>query len=389
MKNLIIKNFQSPGDIVMLSYAIKALHQTYPGEYKTDVRTSCQEIFYNNPFITKLNEGIEIELNYPTIHLSNDYPVQFINSFVSELSSILKVPIYPPQFYSSIFLNSKEIKKQSVWAEAIKMDVPYWVISPGCKKDYTCKAWEFNRYQQLIDKNPNVFFVQIGASGDNFINPDLRGENLINLVGKTSIRDLIHVIYNSFGVISGISLAMHLAYAIPPNFRFKRKNRACIVIGGGRESPTWEHGPNMQFIHTTGMLECCQNGGCWKSRIEKLNDNSDNDKSICSLPVVSNSNQIIPKCMDMISVDEVSLLMNKYISNYSNNFEVKDIKSDKCILENNICKKHKFIHNQKAIEISQSDSLLSNNIRMFWDSITPKTSTGKCLPCMKKKGKLS
>lgn len=39
MRKLILRNFQSPGDIVMLTAAVRDLHRTYPGEFITDVRT--------------------------------------------------------------------------------------------------------------------------------------------------------------------------------------------------------------------------------------------------------------------------------------------------------------------------------------------------------------
>ena len=49
MRRLILRNFQSPGDIVMLTAAVRDLHLTYPGEFVTDVRTSCPELWESNP----------------------------------------------------------------------------------------------------------------------------------------------------------------------------------------------------------------------------------------------------------------------------------------------------------------------------------------------------
>ena len=40
MRKLILRNFQSPGDIVMLTAAVRDLHRAHPGEFLTDVRTS-------------------------------------------------------------------------------------------------------------------------------------------------------------------------------------------------------------------------------------------------------------------------------------------------------------------------------------------------------------
>jgi hypothetical protein len=41
MRKLILRNFQSPGDILMLTAAVRDLHRAHPGEFLTDVRTSC------------------------------------------------------------------------------------------------------------------------------------------------------------------------------------------------------------------------------------------------------------------------------------------------------------------------------------------------------------
>ena len=48
-RKLILKNFQSPGDIVMLTAAVRDLHRSNPGRFVTDVRTPCGHLWENNP----------------------------------------------------------------------------------------------------------------------------------------------------------------------------------------------------------------------------------------------------------------------------------------------------------------------------------------------------
>ena len=48
-RKLILTCSLSPGDIVMLTAAVRDLHQTYPNEFVTDVRTPCPAIWENNP----------------------------------------------------------------------------------------------------------------------------------------------------------------------------------------------------------------------------------------------------------------------------------------------------------------------------------------------------
>ena len=56
MRKLILRNFQSPGDILMLTAAVRDLHRCHPGEFLTDVRTSCPELWHHNPHLTPLSE---------------------------------------------------------------------------------------------------------------------------------------------------------------------------------------------------------------------------------------------------------------------------------------------------------------------------------------------
>ena len=57
MRKIILKNNLSPGDLVMLTAAVRDLHLSYPDCFDTDVRTSCPQLWENNPFITPLSEG--------------------------------------------------------------------------------------------------------------------------------------------------------------------------------------------------------------------------------------------------------------------------------------------------------------------------------------------
>ena len=56
-RRLILRSFQSPGDLVMLTAAIRELHIALPGQFQTDVRTSADALFENNPHITRLIGG--------------------------------------------------------------------------------------------------------------------------------------------------------------------------------------------------------------------------------------------------------------------------------------------------------------------------------------------
>jgi ADP-heptose:LPS heptosyltransferase len=316
-RKLILRNNQSPGDLVMLLYAITSLHETYPGEYLTDVRVSATEIFEANPLITKIADtdpdATKLRMEYPQIHESNTKPFRFSTAITAYLADKLQRPIKPANFAGILPISAQEQKWYSAVHEKLGRDVPYWVINAGHKYDFTAKAWSFQRYQELVSCFPDVWFVQIGAKEHN--HPTLVGKNVINMVGQTTTRQLIRLVYNAFGVISQVSFPAHLSYAIPPHPRFNRRSRASIVLAGGREPAHWEQGPNQHFLHTHGMLPCCDHGGCWKSRVVALNDNDKQDNSLCVAPVQLSSGQWIAKCMDLIEVDDVARIITRYMQN--------------------------------------------------------------------------
>jgi hypothetical protein len=317
-KKVIVKNFQCPGDIVMLTGAVRDLKKSHP-DVEVDIRTSCTELWENNPYITSLDEKdqtvISINAEYPLIHQSNEGPWHFIHGFRKYLEDKLDLDIPATKAIGDIHISPLEASWYSAIYEELGKDVPYWVVDAGYKKDFTCKQWDFSRWQKIIDDFPEITFVQIGLDHEDHIHPKLKGNNLINLIGKTDNRQLVRLVYNAFGVLTPVSFPMVLAYSIPPHPRFKRKSRACIVVSGGREPNHWQQAPNQQFVHTCGMLPCCDNGGCWKSRVIPLNDNDHKNNSLCVMPIKLKSGQTIPKCMDMITAEQITQLIKLYMDN--------------------------------------------------------------------------
>jgi len=96
---LILVNKQSPGDIVMLTAAVRDLHKCYPDRFITDVRTPCPHLWENNPHITTLNEDdpevTVLKCEYPLIHRSNQTPHHFIHGFTQFLNQRLDLSIEP------------------------------------------------------------------------------------------------------------------------------------------------------------------------------------------------------------------------------------------------------------------------------------------------------
>ena len=309
-RKLILSNQQSPGDIVMLTAAVRDLHASFPGDYVTDVRTPCPDLWLHNPFITPLGDDepdVEyLPCHYPLIHQSNQRPFHFIHGFIEYLGERLGVRVLPNQFKGDIHLAEEEKEGPFAGMEQIA-GRPFWLIAAGGKFDFTIKWWDIARYQQVVNQFANrLLFVQVGEDGHH--HPALEG--VIDLRGKTSLRELLLLMYHAQGVVCPVTLLMHLAAAVetPPG---RPPNRPCVVVAGGREPVHWEAYPYHQFLHTLGMLECCARGGCWRSRTVALGDGNSNDHphSLCA-DVVGN----LPRCMDMITAEDVVRAISGYLS---------------------------------------------------------------------------
>ncbi len=307
-EKLILHNHQSPGDILMLTAALRDLHRAYPLRFLTDVRTSVPALWEGNPFLHSLSDdedGVErVECEYPLVHSSNANARHFITAFHHNICSTLNLDFELTEFRGDVHLSAQEsLGPPGVLRE--RMDGGYyWVVAAGGKFDFTAKWWPTEYYQDVIDQmKGEVTFVQVGSS--EHYHPQLNG--VIDLRGMTSTRDLISLIYWSSGVLCPITFAMHLAAAVPINPRVRFGLRPCVVVAGGREPQAWESYPGHQFLDTIGLLPCCADGACWKSRTFRLNDGRDEEHGLCERPVGDH-----PECMRMISPDDVVRAIRRY-----------------------------------------------------------------------------
>lgn len=299
MEKWIFENRLSPGDIVMLTAAVRDLHLAYPGRFLTDVRTSCAALWENNPHITPLDSSDpavrHLHCHYPLIHQSNTAPYHFLHGFIEFLNDRLGLRIRPTEFRGDLHLSEEE--------RVPFPDLPdrYWVIAAGGKYDFTIKWWHWRRWQEVVNRlKDRATFVQVGESGH--YHPPLEG--VVDWRGKTrTLRELIRLIHHADGVLSPVTLHMHLAAAVPVPAGRPRLRHG-VVIAGGREPAHWEQYPGHQFFHTIGELDCCATGGCWRSRTVPLGDGSplDDPAHLC-LDVVPPG---LPRCMDRIQAKEVA-----------------------------------------------------------------------------------
>lgn len=309
-RKIVLTNFLSPGDIVMLTGSVRDLHRNHPGRFITDVRTSATQLWESNPYISKIEEKAphieSIECHYPLIHHCNQRPFHFIHGFAQFLAERLEIPITPTEFRGDIYLSEEEKGWLPQVEEITGSNGPYWIIVAGGKRDFTIKWWSPQRFQEVVDHfRGRIRFVQVGESGHH--HPPLK--SVVDLRGRTDIRQLVRLVYHSQGVLCPVTFLMHLAPAVPTK-PGAPKTRPCVVVAGGREPVHWEAYPGHRFLHTQGALPCCETGGCWKARTVPLGDGDEKDRrqNLC-LRVTP---QGLPKCMDMITAGDVIRAVESY-----------------------------------------------------------------------------
>lgn len=310
---------QAPGDALMLTAVIRDMKKFFP-DINIFVQCRAPELFENNPHcklipLTERPIGIVAHFDYrQDLNKSPFESGHFLSAGYSLVERLFRVKVPCTEFKPEVFLTDEE--------KAYKpTDKPYWVIVCGGKTDFTTKWWNPDHAQAVVDSFKGRYeFVQLGSTNTDpnaypqHVHFPLKGT--IDLIGKTSVRQLLSVIYNSEGVICPITFPMHATAAVPkrnPGDRVK----PCIVIAGGREPPHWEAYPGHRYLHTIGELPCCAVGACWARRAQLVKDNQPwNTEQLCQRPIQVNPDLRIAECMNSITPEEVVNQVNRYMQHY-------------------------------------------------------------------------
>lgn len=317
MRKIILKSDLALGDIVAFTAVPRELHRQYPGEFEIDVRTPFPQLWEHNPHITPIaDDDPDAELipaHYDkdawfSVHRSNQNPVHLLHAYCQDIANSLGLPsLHPSELKGDIHLSKDEYGWRSMPHDRFNCQ-RYWIMCLGGGKwDFTTK-WYIPEYaQKIVDYfRGRIQFVQIGRENDHWHwQPDLEG--VLDLRGRTDIRQLIRVVHASCGIVCGITSAMHLAAAVPlPTWQ--RRPRPCVVVAGGREPRSWYGYPTHRILESVGTLPCCRDGGCWNARTVPRNDGTGSDQRLCER-VVSG----YPKCMAMIRPESVILEIERYL----------------------------------------------------------------------------
>jgi ADP-heptose:LPS heptosyltransferase len=249
---IIFRNGQAPGDILTLTVGIRDLKLAYPN-IQICMRTSCGEIWENNKHIQHIEDDdadLDIYLHYPLVDQSNQCGKHMIHGFKEYIEDKLRLNFPVTDFACDIHISDEE----NGWINQVEENFGYkgnfWLINSGSKGDFPLKQWRRDRWQEVVDRlNNKIVFVQVGQNHHK--HEALKG--VINLLGKTDLRQLIRLAYKAEGAVCHITMINHLMSAW---------KRPCVVIGGGLEGPIWESYQQTTYLNTVGMLKCCWGGGC-------------------------------------------------------------------------------------------------------------------------------
>jgi hypothetical protein len=157
----------------------------------------------------------------------------------------------------------------------------------GAKVPMRNKEWINERYQQIVDRFCSVYkFIQVGAKDDTPLN------NVLDLRGKTTVRESASILKNSRLMISHVGFMMHLARSV---------DCRSVIIYGGREKP--EQTGYSCFENIYSEVECSP---CW------LHNKCDHNK----------------KCMTSISVQMVEKAMVKQLGLIGKPLQVDTLYND-------------------------------------------------------------
>jgi hypothetical protein len=274
--------------VVVLTAAVRDLARSYPGHYEISVDTGSPEVWLHNPYIQEKNSGgLLIDCADALIDRPGLFGRHYVHTYLDLLNERLGTSAELSAIRGDIHLSDTERSWYSdVWALCGR-EIPFWIICSGGKFDLPIKWWSHDRYQGVVDAlRGKIQFVQVGSWGN--YHPPLRGA--IDLRGKTSVRDLIRLVYQCDGVLCGVTSLMHLAAAVPR----RSAERNGIIIAGDREPKSWEVYPGHIYLDSGKDLPCAS---CWNHRIVSGEKPGDGE---CGRVVGD-----LPECLNAVRTEQV------------------------------------------------------------------------------------
>lgn len=280
-----IKYHHGLGDTISLTAAVESLHRAYPGEYLTDVDTTFPDLWANSPRVSKLSPHLcqIVNMGHPP------RGPRLVDWLTADLGERVGKPI-PMTSGPAVYLTADERDERYRGTEDIG---PYVVINASRQECLSAKYPGHRFWQAVTDHLRGVCAVVQVGTGEQ---PRLTGA--VDLVGKTSVRDLCRVVHHATAGAGGETFLNHLSAAL---------NRPFVCVAGGRCGPDFPAYPTTVVLSSVGKLDCCRAGGCWVNEVHHPVR-----PGACVLPVIE-SGEVVPKCLSLIEPDAVAWELARHV----------------------------------------------------------------------------
>ena len=229
----------APGDLWAATPFLRDFAEARPGDVLY-VDTPYPEALLGNPHARIAERGARVDLDlrfrfacdrvedgrryYGVADPASSMRRAFYDFFRKETGIAIPPRTLAPEFYPDDF--------ERRYSPA-PTGRPVCVLNAGHKLDIPVKFWGSYRFGKVVEAlQDRVLFVQVGAAR-NDVDRHARIPGALDLVGRTTLRDLATLVYHADFVLTGISQLHHLA-----GIRCY-KPRHCITVAGAREPRNW------------------------------------------------------------------------------------------------------------------------------------------------------
>jgi hypothetical protein len=259
--------------------------------------TCADAIFANSPHVTRLENGEHAHRYYAHYDVggSDSRAFSFAQAHCDRFSRDMRLsrPLINQTRKPSLYLTDAE-------REPIPGLPEHYVVGTfGYKDDCDIKGKGSHLlWADAVEfcRSAGVAVLQVGERNPHHVHARIPGA--VDVIGRTTTRQLFRLVSQSVATLSSISLLTHASAAFDvPNL--------CV---SSRESNDFAMYRTTTSLNVIGLLPCCSGGstgGCWKNTLEPTLVKDANGETRprgdhCALPVAQEDGTLVPQCTNVI-----------------------------------------------------------------------------------------
>ena len=293
--NFVLRVEGSPGDVLAATVVPREIHRHFPFQHNVYIQSDYPDVWVSNPYVTSHFDefksadrtGMKIfdikadESRFG--HLTRMHA--YVECANEELKGIGISDMELTELRPCLFFSPRETESRLATSGRAR-GMPYWCFHAGYSKGNTAARWDVAFWKRAIYKVASTpgfapILAQIGRASRRYRHHSFDVNNTIRILNRTTVRQMIHLIRGSEGVITNPSLPMHIAAAL---------GKPCVVVAGGTSNWWWDSydlrmlekfAPGIpdryqvllplvwphRYIDSIGTLMCCRTAKCGKTGI--------------------------------------------------------------------------------------------------------------------------